>query len=74
MFRSLLAHPQDALQNDFCILRACYVSWVYHDWSGTPLLNLTSKLAIKRTEIIKRSLKEIVMVVLMGVKFSENGE
>jgi hypothetical protein len=43
MFRSLLAHPQEALQNDFCILRACYVSWVHHDWSGTPLLNLISK-------------------------------
>jgi hypothetical protein len=32
MFRALLAHPQEALG----ILRACYVSWLHQDWSGTP--------------------------------------
>jgi hypothetical protein len=35
MFRALLAHPQEALQTALCILRACYVSWLHQDWSGT---------------------------------------
>jgi hypothetical protein len=36
MFRALLAHPQEALaQTALGILRACYVSWLHQDWSGT---------------------------------------
>jgi hypothetical protein len=33
IFRALLAHPQEV----FGILRVCYVSWLHHDLSGTPL-------------------------------------
>jgi hypothetical protein len=35
MFRALLAHPQEALHKKHLVLRACYVSWLHQDWSGT---------------------------------------
>jgi hypothetical protein len=35
MIRVLLAHPQEFAQAAFGILRACYVSWLHQDWSGT---------------------------------------
>jgi hypothetical protein len=36
MFHALLAHSQEALhKRHLVILRACYVSWLHQDWSGT---------------------------------------
>jgi hypothetical protein len=38
MFRTLLAHLQDALhKRHFDVLRARYVSWLYQNWSVTSL-------------------------------------
>jgi hypothetical protein len=38
MVRALLAHPQEVPYKALGILRACYDSWLYQDWSGTPIL------------------------------------
>jgi hypothetical protein len=35
MFRALLTDPQEVLHKRTYTLRACYVSWLHHDWSGT---------------------------------------
>jgi hypothetical protein len=36
IFQALLAHLQEALsQTALGILRACYVSWLHQEWSGT---------------------------------------
>jgi hypothetical protein len=34
MFRSSLAHPQEAQTTALGTLRACYVSWQHQDWSA----------------------------------------
>jgi hypothetical protein len=44
MFRTLLAHPQEAPDKAaFGILCACYVSWLHQVWSGTQLNKLSRK-------------------------------
>jgi hypothetical protein len=41
MFRALLACPQEALHK-LDILRACYISWLDQDWSGTGVRDTSS--------------------------------
>jgi hypothetical protein len=37
MFQALLAHPWEELHK-WCLVYACYVSWLHRDWCGTSQL------------------------------------
>jgi hypothetical protein len=51
MFRALLAHPQEALtQTALGILRACYVSWMRQDCSGTLVVVQPTDIHVTRTQ------------------------